>query len=86
MAKSEPPVVHHNLALLHCENAAVLQETLTVLNLAEVPHQEFGARALLVPQPYLDSVLEQLHQAGIFPPISGEVVEPTEAKPVEETE
>lgn len=82
MAKFKEPVVHHNLILVHCQTPAVLQETLAQLDIGEVPHQQLGARTLLVPKPHLETVIDKLHDIGVFPSIVGD---PALPKPEEES-
>ncbi len=81
MAKFKEPVVHHHLVMVHCQTPAVLQETLAQLDIDDVPHQQLGAKTLLVPKTHLEVVVDKLHEIGVFPSIVGD---PSLPKPEEE--
>ncbi len=68
-------VVHHNVALMVCEDPAVLEEVLVELDLGELSVQRIGARALLVPSQELLRLRAALQARGIYPKVNGEPVD-----------
>ncbi|MEM1349715.1 MAG: hypothetical protein AAGI01_14230 [Myxococcota bacterium] len=62
-------VIHRHVALLLCENEAVLEETLHDVDLDGVPLQRIGPRAVVAPAPYLERLRDALHERDVFPKI-----------------
>lgn len=57
------------MALLLCENEAVLEETLNDVDLEGVPLQRIGPRAVVAPALYLERLRDALHERDVFPKI-----------------
>lgn len=66
-------VIHRGLALMLCEDAAILEETLQAIESLDLHIRRLGARGLLVPADEIDEILETLHQEGTFPRVVGSV-------------
>lgn len=64
-------VIHRGLALMLCEDAAILEETLQAIEPLDLHIRRLGARGLLVPADEVDPILETLHQEGTFPRVVG---------------
>ena len=64
-------VIHRGLALMLCEDAAILEETLQAIETLELHIRRLGARGMLVPADEIAPILETLHQEGIFPRVVG---------------
>jgi hypothetical protein len=80
-------VVHHNVALMVCEDPAVLEEILMDLDLGDLSVQRIGARALLVPSQELLRLRAALQDRGIYPKVMGEPVDLSQDdEPLEEDE
>ncbi|QED27985.1 hypothetical protein FRD01_12210 [Microvenator marinus] len=74
--------VHKGLSLVLCDNAAVFEETFAQVDLSEIPHERVGARAMLVPATYIETIRSALYERGFFPRVIG----PTEVDAPEEEE
>ena len=66
-------VIHRGLALMLCEDAAILEETLQAIDSLDLHIRRLGDRGLLVPADEIDDILVTLHQEGTFPRVVGEV-------------
>lgn len=64
-------VVHRGLALMLCEDAAILEETLQAIEPLDLHIRRLGDRGLLVPADETDDILETLHKEGTFPRVVG---------------
>ncbi|RDV37987.1 hypothetical protein DV096_09230 [Bradymonadaceae bacterium TMQ3] len=64
-------VVNHGLALMLCEDAAILEETLRAIEPLDLHIRRIGDLALLVPADEIEGVLETLHAQGTFPRVLG---------------
>ena len=80
MASDQGLVVHRNVALMLCENPAVLEEVLQQLDLSQLPHQRLGPRAIVAPAPELERLREALHEQGVYPRVVGTPVAPDAAE------
>jgi hypothetical protein len=69
VVRASKPIVHKSVALILCDSPAYLEEMLTELDMAEVPHQRVGGRALVIPEEFLAGVQEQLHGLGVYPAV-----------------
>lgn len=70
-------VVHRGLALMLCEDAAILEETLLAIEPLQLHIRRLGDRALLVPADRVDSILENLEREGTFPRVVGAMPAPS---------
>lgn len=77
MAK-ETPVVHRNIALMLCDSAAVLEETLAQLETDDIPFQRLGDRGFVAPAHHVETIRQRLKSRGIYPPVFGHLVDPEE--------
>ncbi len=64
-------VIHRGLALMLCEDAAILEETLRAIEPLSLHVRRLGDRALLVPADEIDGILETLEDEGTFPRLVG---------------
>ena len=64
-------VIHRGLALMLCEDAAILEETLRAIEPLDLHIRRLGDRALLVPADEVDRILETLEDEGTFPRVVG---------------
>ena len=64
-------VIHRGLALMLCEDAAILEETLLAIEPLDLHIRRLGARALLVPVDQVEGILTTLHDEGTFPRVVG---------------
>ena len=71
-----PVVAHRHLALVWCDSSGSLAEVLAQVDLADVPHQRFGERAIALPAPHAKLIRDALRDAGSFPRIVGELQRP----------
>ena len=75
-------VVHRGLALMLCEDAAILEETLQAIEPLDLHIRRLGDRGLLVPADEVDGILDTLHEEGTFPRVVGTIPRPElEEKP-----
>lgn len=72
-------VVQKGLALLLCDDATILEETLQAIDGLDLHIRRLGDRALLVPADQVEEILESLHNSGTFPRVVGHV--PTSTPP-----
>lgn len=68
-------VIHRGLALMLCEDAAILEETLRAIKPLSLHVRRLGDRALLVPADEIDGILETLEGEGTFPRLVGSLPE-----------
>lgn len=71
-------VVHRGVALMLCESAAVLEETLRSMDASAMHLQRVGDRALVLPQEHVPEVRQILHAQGIYPRIVAAAVDATD--------
>jgi hypothetical protein len=71
----ETPVVHRNIALMLCDSAAVLEETLAQLETDDIPFQRLGDRGFVAPAQHVETVRDRLKARGIYPPVFGHLVD-----------
>ena len=69
MVRASKPIVHKSVAVILCDSPAYLEEMLTQLDLADIPHQRIGGRALVLPEEFLVGVQAQLHGLGMYPSV-----------------
>lgn len=69
-------VIHRGLALLLCEDAAILEETLRAIESMDLHLRRLGDRGLLVPADEVDGILDALEREGTFPRIVGSISDP----------
>lgn len=78
-------VIQQGLALMLCDDATILEETLQTIAPLHLHIRRLGDRALLVPADELEEILETLHQQGTFPRVVGQIPSPSTALSQEET-
>lgn len=66
-------VMHRGLALMLCEDAAILEQTLQIIEPLDLHIRRLGDRGLLVPADETDKILDTLHEEGTFPRVVGSV-------------
>ncbi len=66
-------VIHRGLALMLCEDTAILEETLRAIEPLDLHIRRLGDRALLVPADQIDGILETLESEGTFPRLVGSI-------------
>ncbi len=71
----ETPVVHRNIALMLCDSAAVLEETLAQLETDDIPFQRLGDRGFVAPAHHVETIRDRLRARGIYPPVFGQLVD-----------
>ena len=76
MASDAKPVIHRGVALMVCENAAILEETLVSIDLSRLDIQRVGDRAIVAPAYQLQPIRSALQERGMFPKIFGHLVRP----------
>lgn len=76
MASDAKPVIHRGVALMVCENAAILEETLVSIDLSDLDIQRVGDRAIIAPAYQLEPIRSALQERGMFPKIFGQLVSP----------
>ena len=64
-------VIHKHVALMVCEDAAVLAELLKDLDLEQLPYARIGSRALAAPYHVLEPLLRALQKDGVYPRVLG---------------
>lgn len=64
-------VIHRGLALMLCEDAAILEQTLQIIEPLDLHIRRLGDRGLLVPADETDEILDTLHEEGTFPRVVG---------------
>ena len=65
------PVLQQVVSLIVCDNAAVLQETLVQASLADIEHQFFSDRAVVIPTRAVQQIVAELKAKGVYPQIVG---------------
>jgi hypothetical protein len=74
LASDSTPVVHRGVALMLCENEAILEETMLAIDTSELHIERIGGRAIVAPAYQLDTIREALRARGMFPKVVGQVV------------
>lgn len=74
MASDSIPVVHRGVALMLCENEAILEETMLAIDTSELHIERIGGRAIVAPAYQLETIREALRERGMFPKVVGQVV------------
>lgn len=80
VASDSSPVIHRRIALMLCESAAVLEETLAQIDVDAIPHQRLGDRALVAPLPVVETIHSALRARGVYPQIVGDWLVDEEAE------
>ncbi len=86
MASDAKPTFHRGVALMICENEAILEETMLSIDTTELDIQRIGGRAIVAPAYQLEAIRDALQQRGTFPKVVGDIVtlEQLEAEAAEE--
>lgn len=74
MSSDAKPTVHRGVALMLCENEAILEETMVSIDTTELDIQRIGGRAIVAPAYQLEAIREALQQRGTFPKVVGDIV------------
>ncbi|QDG50747.1 hypothetical protein FIV42_08390 [Persicimonas caeni] len=74
MASDAKPTFHRGVALMLCENEAILEETMVSIDTTELDIQRIGGRAIVAPAYQLEAIREALQQRGTFPKVVGDIV------------
>ena len=77
-------VAHQHLALVLCDDPAILEEVLRELDTSGLDIRRVGARALALPVEHLAPLRERLWEQGSYPRVVGAV--PATTEPEEEAE
>lgn len=72
----KPITIHEHVSLILCDSAASLAEVRATVDLSDVPHQQFGDRAIIVPVHAAAGIVTCLHEAGIYPRLTGDLHDP----------
>ncbi|MFT6397064.1 MAG: hypothetical protein ACJAYU_001810 [Bradymonadia bacterium] len=81
---SSGAVIHRNVALIACDTAGTLQETLKKLGDLDVNAVAIGERHVILPASRAASVLERLKEHGQFPRLVGSQFLESPAEPAGE--
>lgn len=76
MASDAKSIIHRGVALMVCENAAILEETLVSIDLSALDIQRIGGRAIVAPAYQLQPIRSALKERGMFPKLIGDIIEP----------
>lgn len=76
MASDAKPIIHRGVALMVCENEAILEETLVSIDLSALDIQRVGQRAIVAPAYQLQPIRQALEEKGMFPRLIGDLVRP----------
>lgn len=71
MAADAKPIIHRGVALMVCENEAILEETLVSIDLSALDIQRVGQRAIVAPAYQLQQIRQALEDKGMFPRLTG---------------
>jgi hypothetical protein len=74
VASDAKPTFHRGVALMLCENEAILEETMVSIDTTELDIQRIGGRAIVAPAYQLEAIREALQQRGTFPKVVGDIV------------
>lgn len=86
MASDSNLVVHRGVALMLCEDKAILQETLKTMELGDLHIRQIGDRAIVAPAYQLEAIREALEDNGTYPKVIGDIQPPEAAFDQEEEE
>src|SRR5690554_1856450 len=76
VASDAKPIIHRGVALMICENAAILEETLISIDLSGLDIQRIGGRAIVAPAYQLQPIRRALQERGMFPKLIGDIIQP----------
>jgi hypothetical protein len=78
VASDTKPIIHRGVALMLCENEAILEETIVNIDTSELDIQRVGGRAIVAPAYQLEAIREALQERGTFPKVVGKIVTPAD--------
>ncbi|MGM0557512.1 MAG: hypothetical protein ACQEVA_14100 [Myxococcota bacterium] len=84
MASDSKRIVHRGVALMICENEAILEETLLSMDTSPLHIDRISDRAIVAPAYELEKIREQLQERGTYPKVVGDIVRPEDLEPDEE--
>lgn len=84
MASDSKRIVHRGVALMICENEAILEETLLSMDTSSLHVDRISDRAIVAPAYELEKIREQLQERGTYPKVIGDIVRPEDLEPDEE--
>lgn len=76
MASDAKSIIHRGVALMVCENAAILEETLISIDISDLDIQRIGGRAIVAPAYQLQPIRQALQERGMFPKLVGDIISP----------
>ena len=87
MSKTRPgTVIHKNVALIACDTALTLKETLQRLEYLDISAIQLGERHLALPAHDVNKALNRLKEHGEFPRLIGIPIPDGTEEPAEENE
>lgn len=86
MASDSKRIVHRGVALMLCENEAILEETLISMDASSLHIDRISDRAIVAPAYELEKIREQLQERGTYPKVIGRIVRPEDLEPDEADE
>ena len=78
------PIIHRGVALMLCENEAILEETMLSVDTSKLHIQRIGDRAIVAPAYQLEEIRQALQERGTYPKVIGDLVTPADLEPDEE--
>ncbi len=79
MASDSSLVVHRGVALMLCDDKAILQETLKTMEFDDLHIRQIGDRAIVAPAYQLEAIREALEDNGTYPKVIGDIQPPEAA-------
>lgn len=76
MASDSKRIVHRGVALMLCENEAILEETLLSMDTSNLHIDRISDRAIVAPAYELEKIRAQLQERGTYPKVVGHIVRP----------
>ena len=86
MASDGNAVIHRGVALMVCDNEAILEETLKSIDISDMNIQRLGNRAIAAPAYQLEQIQEILQNSGTYPKVICDIVPPSRLEESEEDE
>ena len=84
MSSETKPIVHRGVALMLCENEAILEETLLNMDVSNMHVDRISDRAIVAPAYELEKIRDALREKGTFPKVIGRIVRPEDLEPDED--
>lgn len=74
MANDHKPIIHRGVAMMLCDNEAILEETMLSIDTTELHIERIGGRAIIAPAYQLERIREALQERGTYPKVVGDIV------------